>query len=115
MESATLVKENDDEDGGGAPSYGAAGPAATRNDALPEIEARISEGNVVMVRIHCRDAKGLLVRLLAEVEGLNLSITHTNVMPFSACILIINIMAKASSLTSLLLALEINDKFCVVR
>ncbi|CAD6214000.1 unnamed protein product [Miscanthus lutarioriparius] len=104
MESAVLIKKpriaasaGDDEDGGGgAPSPSScapAGAAATARNALPEIEARISDGNVVMLRIHCEDGK----RVLAEVEGLCLSITHTNVMPFLACILIINIMAKASS------------------
>lgn len=94
MESAAvLVKKpcialpDDDEDGGGA-------AAGTRNE-LPEIEARISEGNV-MVRIHCHDAKGVVVRLLAEVEELHLCITHTNVVQFSPSILIINIIAKAS-------------------
>lgn len=81
-----------DEDGGG-PSCAAAGHAETRNNALPEIEVRISDSNVLM-RIHCDDTKGVLVRLLAEIEGLHLSITQTNVMPFSSCILIINIMAK---------------------
>ncbi|CAL4926609.1 unnamed protein product [Urochloa decumbens] len=85
-----VVDVDDDEDGGSAPSYAA---AATRN-ALPEIEARISDGNVVMLRIHCQDAKGVLVRLLAEVEGQHLRITHTNVVQFSANVLIINIMAK---------------------
>ncbi|TVU45756.1 hypothetical protein EJB05_05255, partial [Eragrostis curvula] len=67
-------------------------------DVLPEIEARISEGNV-MVRIHCEDVRGVLVRLLAEVEGLHLSIVHANAMPFSASTMIVNITAKASSLT----------------
>ncbi|OEL20184.1 hypothetical protein BAE44_0018795 [Dichanthelium oligosanthes] len=36
--------------------------------AQAEIDARIS-GDNVMVRIHCKDAKGVLVKLLAEVEG----------------------------------------------
>jgi len=40
---------------------------ATRN-TLPEIEARISDGHIVMLRIHCEDGKGVLFRLLAEVE-----------------------------------------------
>ncbi|KAF8684437.1 hypothetical protein HU200_044331 [Digitaria exilis] len=98
MESAVLFNKKpciavpdvgDEEDGGGgAPSsYAAAGP---------EIDVRISEGNVVMVRIHCQDAKGVIVRLLAEVEELHLCITHTNVVRFSASILIINVIAKAS-------------------
>ncbi|GJM96144.1 hypothetical protein PR202_ga12957 [Eleusine coracana subsp. coracana] len=88
----------DDKDGG-SPSYVAAVPTGT-SGALPEIEARISEGNV-MVRIHCEDVKGSLVRLFAEVEELHLSIVHANAMPFSASTLIIHIMAEASSLTSL--------------
>ena len=101
---ARIAAPDDDEDGGAHPNA-AGGPAATRNNALPEIEVRISEGNAVMVRIHCRDAKGVVVRSLAEVEGLHLSITHTNVVQFSATVLIMNIMAKASSLTISLLLL----------
>uniref|UniRef100_K3YBW5 BHLH domain-containing protein n=2 Tax=Setaria italica TaxID=4555 RepID=K3YBW5_SETIT len=68
------------------PSY----PPAASN---AEIDARISGDNVT-VRIHCKDAKGVLVKLLTEVEGLHLSIIDTNVMPFLECTLIINIMAK---------------------
>jgi len=102
MQSAVLASKkpriaaaaDDDEDGGAHPNAAGGGAAATRNNALPEIEVRISEDNVAMVRIHCRDAKGVVVRLLAEVEGLHLSITHTNVVQFSASVLIINIMAK---------------------
>ncbi|KAK3149749.1 hypothetical protein QOZ80_3AG0222130 [Eleusine coracana subsp. coracana] len=81
----------DDKDGG-SPSYVADVPTGT-SGALPEIEARISEGNV-MVRIHCEDVKGSLVRLFAEVEELHLSIVHANAMPFSASTLIIHIMAE---------------------
>jgi hypothetical protein len=116
MESAVLVKRQcvaatpdggDDGGGGAARSHAAAaaGPAANRN-ALPEIEARISDGNAVMVRVHCRDAKGVLVRLLAEVEELHLAITHTNVVQFSPSVLIINIIAKVSSFTLTLRALH---------
>jgi len=102
---ARIAAPDDDEDGGAHPNAAGGGAAATRNNALPEIEVRISEDNVAMVRIHCRDAKGVVVRSLAEVEGLHLSITHTNVVQFSATVLIINIMAKASSLTISLLLL----------
>ncbi|XP_047088146.1 transcription factor bHLH18-like [Lolium rigidum] len=66
---------------------------ATNGNSLPEIEARISE-STVMVKIHCEDGKGVLVKLLAEVEGLHLSITHTNVIPFPSCTVNITIMAK---------------------
>uniref|UniRef100_A0A453H1P6 ACT domain-containing protein n=1 Tax=Aegilops tauschii subsp. strangulata TaxID=200361 RepID=A0A453H1P6_AEGTS len=47
-----------------------------------------------MVRIHCEDGKGVLVRLLAEVEGLHLSITHVNAIPFPACTVVITVTAK---------------------
>ncbi|KAF8655751.1 hypothetical protein HU200_060909 [Digitaria exilis] len=60
---------------------------------LPEIEARLSEKNVLL-RIHCYNARGLLVRVISEVEQMHLSITHTNVMPFPASTAIITITAK---------------------
>ncbi|CAM0913424.1 unnamed protein product [Alopecurus aequalis] len=66
---------------------------ATTGGSLPEIQVRISERNVI-VTIHCKDGKGVLVRLLAELEGLHLSITHTNVIPFPACTMNITITAK---------------------
>ncbi|KAG2630963.1 transcription factor MYC2-like [Panicum virgatum] len=60
---------------------------------LPEIEARLSEKSVLL-RIHCYNARGLLVRVISEVEQMHLSITHTNVMPFPASTAIITITAK---------------------
>jgi hypothetical protein len=63
---------------------------------LPEIEARLSEKSVLL-RVHCRNARGLLVRVISEVEKMHLSITHTNAMPFPASTAIITITAKASS------------------
>ncbi|CAN6357235.1 unnamed protein product [Urochloa humidicola] len=60
---------------------------------LPEIEARLSEKSLLL-RIHCHNARGLLVRVIAEVEQMHLSITHTNVMPFLASTAIITITAK---------------------
>jgi vacuolar-type H+-ATPase catalytic subunit A/Vma1 len=71
------------------------GPPATGKPALPEIQARFSEKSA-MVRIHCGSGKGVAVTVLAEVEDLGLSIVHANVMPFSACTVIITITAKAS-------------------
>ncbi|XP_062211997.1 transcription factor bHLH18-like [Phragmites australis] len=99
IESTVLVKrpciEAPDDEDGRPPSYAPAAPkVAATSSALPEIEARISEERYVMLRIHCTDAKGVLVRVLAEVEGLHLSITHANVMLFPACTLIITITAK---------------------
>ncbi|CAM0914180.1 unnamed protein product [Alopecurus aequalis] len=61
--------------------------------SLPEIEVRISESNV-MLRIHCEHRKGVLVTLLTEVEGLHLTITHTDATAFLASTVNITIMAK---------------------
>ncbi|CAN6349657.1 unnamed protein product [Urochloa humidicola] len=61
--------------------------------ALPEIQVRFSE-KTAMVRAHCRSSKGVAVTVLAEVEDLGLGIVHANVMPFSACTVIITITAK---------------------
>uniref|UniRef100_A0A0D9VXA1 BHLH domain-containing protein n=1 Tax=Leersia perrieri TaxID=77586 RepID=A0A0D9VXA1_9ORYZ len=99
VESAVLVKKpciaaaSDGRPSSPATVAGSSSSSGSCRRSLPEIEAKISHGNL-MVRIHCENGKGLLVRLLAEVEGLHLAITHTNVMPFPACTAIITIMAK---------------------
>ena len=67
----------------------------TASKELPEIEVRFSEKNV-MVRVHCEKSKGVVVKVLTEIEDLQLTVVHANVMLFSACTLIIAITAKAS-------------------
>ncbi|KAL6599933.1 hypothetical protein ACP70R_045584 [Stipagrostis hirtigluma subsp. patula] len=69
------------------------GAASGSGGGLPEIEARLSDKSVLL-RIHCDNARGLLVRLLSEVEKMSLAITHTNVMPFPASTAVITITAK---------------------
>nr|XP_025880235.1 LOW QUALITY PROTEIN: transcription factor NAI1 [Oryza sativa Japonica Group] len=63
----------------------------------PEIEVRCSPtNNVVMVRIHCENGEGVIVRILAEVEEIHLRIINANVMPFldQGATMIITIAAK---------------------
>lgn len=91
IRSAVLVSkkikaddDDDEEEDAGESSHG----------GLPEIEVRVSDEKTVLVRIHCKNARGLLVRVLAEVEELRLAITHTSVMPFPADTAIITITAK---------------------
>ncbi|KAI4986442.1 hypothetical protein ZWY2020_019072 [Hordeum vulgare] len=96
IDSVVLVKRpciSGVDDGCPSPSSGATRGLQTARISLPEIEATLSEINV-MVRIHCEDGKGVLVTLLAEVEGLHLTITHTNVVSFPASTLIVNLIAK---------------------
>ncbi|RLN28403.1 transcription factor bHLH18-like [Panicum miliaceum] len=83
-----------DENGSPSSTSASSGPPATGKPALPEIQARFSEKSA-MVRIHCGSGKGVAVTVLGEVEDLGLSIVHANVMPFSACTVIITITAKA--------------------
>lgn len=82
---ASLAASSDEAGGESSESQNGSG--------LPEIEVRLSEKSV-LVRIHCESAKGMLVRVLAEVESLRLAITHTSVMPFPAATAIITITAK---------------------
>ncbi|KAM0881496.1 hypothetical protein ACQ4PT_032920 [Festuca glaucescens] len=90
VKKACVVAQGDDDQSSPARSF-----SAPARSALPEIEAKLSENNV-MVRIHCENGKGLVVRVLAEAEELHLRIVHSNVMPFTASTVIITIMAKAS-------------------
>jgi hypothetical protein len=84
-----------DEGEGSARFLLAAGTPAIGSQ-LPEIEVKLSEDNV-MVRIHCEtNEKGLVSRVLAELEELHLRIVHNYVMPFTASTVIITTMAKAS-------------------
>uniref|UniRef100_A0A0E0KHB1 BHLH domain-containing protein n=1 Tax=Oryza punctata TaxID=4537 RepID=A0A0E0KHB1_ORYPU len=74
-------------------------PSPARNLPLPpEIEVRCSQNNDVIVRIHCENGEGVIVRILAEVEDIHLRIINANVMPFmEGTTMIITIAAKASS------------------
>lgn len=67
-------------DDAGSPSWDSLGASPATNQ-LPEIEARFLNKNV-MVRIHCVDGKGVVMRVLAELEELPFSIVHANVMSF---------------------------------
>ena len=61
----------------------------------PEIQVRICE-KTVLVRIHCENHKGVLVKLLSEIEKLHLSVTNASSMPFVGLFLDITVSAQAS-------------------
>ncbi|XP_044346018.1 transcription factor bHLH19-like [Triticum aestivum] len=98
VETVVLVREprrhaapNGDE--GSSLFYSA---ARTWSQRQPEIEAKLSE-NKVMLRIHCEiNGKGVVARVLAELEEFHLCIVSNNVMPFTESTVIITIVAKAS-------------------
>lgn len=59
----------------------------------PEIEARILSKNI-LIRIHCSKQKGVLVKALAEIEQLQMSVLNTTVLPFSDSSLLITVLCK---------------------
>ncbi|KAL6012764.1 hypothetical protein ACLOJK_003253 [Asimina triloba] len=69
-------------------------------DPLPEIEARVCERNV-LIRIHCEKRKGTLVKALAEIEKLHLTVINSNVMPFG------------NSAVDITLSAQMEDVFCM--
>ncbi|EEF33491.1 DNA binding protein, putative [Ricinus communis] len=63
------------------------------DSALPEIEARVSDKDVLF-RIHCEKQQGVVPKILHEVENLHLSIINNTVLPFGSSTLDITIIAQ---------------------
>ncbi|XWS41705.1 hypothetical protein CRYUN_Cryun17cG0105700 [Craigia yunnanensis] len=61
--------------------------------ALPEIEARVSDDDV-LIRIHCENQKGFVAKILSEIENLHLSVVNSSVLPFGNSTLDITIIAQ---------------------
>lgn len=59
----------------------------------PEIEARVVDKNV-LVRIHCEKKKGLLVKSLAELEKLQLTVVNASILSFSETALDLTLSAQ---------------------
>ncbi|KAL3502263.1 hypothetical protein ACH5RR_036712 [Cinchona calisaya] len=60
---------------------------------LPEIEAKVCDKHVLL-RILCEKHKGVLVKILSEIEKLNLVVTNTGVAPFGSLALDITIITE---------------------
>ncbi|TYG75514.1 hypothetical protein E1A91_D03G035100v1 [Gossypium mustelinum] len=65
----------------------------TNNKLFPEIEARVSDKDV-LIRIHCEKNKGFISNIMNEVEKLHLCVLNTNVLPFGQATLDITIVAQ---------------------
>lgn len=68
---------------------------------LPEIEARVCN-NDIHLRIHSKKHKGVLSKVLCEVEKLNLTIVNINVTPFGSFALDIIIIAEVITLLKMI-------------
>ncbi|XP_028798044.1 transcription factor bHLH19-like isoform X2 [Neltuma alba] len=62
-------------------------------EGLAEVEARVLEKEV-LVRIHCQKHKGLLVKILAEIQNLQLYVVNSSVLPFGDSNLDVTIIAQ---------------------
>ncbi|KAF7041610.1 hypothetical protein CFC21_051381 [Triticum aestivum] len=74
----------------------AAGPSGSGDaaeDSSPAVEASI-RGHTALLKICCKERRGVLVMVLSELENQGLSIINTNVVPFTDSCLNITITAK---------------------
>ncbi|KAL5819907.1 hypothetical protein ACOSQ4_023749 [Xanthoceras sorbifolium] len=65
----------------------------TFDSALPEIEARASDKDV-LIRIHFEKQKGFIPKILSDVEGFQLSILSSSALPFGNTTLDLTIIAQ---------------------
>ncbi|XP_061339378.1 transcription factor bHLH18-like [Gastrolobium bilobum] len=63
------------------------------SELLPDVEARVLE-NEVLIEIHCEKENGIELKLLDQLENLNLFVTGSSVLPFGNSTLGITIIAQ---------------------
>ncbi|XP_027348506.1 transcription factor bHLH19-like [Abrus precatorius] len=63
------------------------------DEALPEIEARFCERNV-LIRVHCEKSKGVVENIIHAIEKVHLKVTNSSAMTFGRCALDITIIAQ---------------------
>ncbi|KAJ1414589.1 Myc-type, basic helix-loop-helix [Sesbania bispinosa] len=63
------------------------------NRSLPEVEARVSDKNV-LIRIHCDKHKGVLMNIFKEIQNLHLSVINSSALLFGTSKLDITIIAE---------------------
>ncbi|KAE9613730.1 putative transcription factor bHLH family [Lupinus albus] len=66
---------------------------ASGSEQLLQVEARMS-GQEVLLRIHCHRQKGLLVKILEQIQSLNLFVVNSSVLPFGDSTLEITFIAQ---------------------
>ncbi|XBH88587.1 hypothetical protein VPH35_075856 [Triticum aestivum] len=91
----SISAANKDDSAGHSRSSSESGDAEYSNPV--DVEASI-HGNTVLLKIYCKERRGVLVMVLSELQNQGLSIITTNVLPFTDSSLNITITAKASPL-----------------
>ncbi|KAK9163516.1 hypothetical protein Syun_004418 [Stephania yunnanensis] len=67
--------------------------AHSSDEPLPEIEARVSDKNV-LIRIHCERQNGILNKTLNEIEKLHLTVINSSMMSFGDSSVDITVVAQ---------------------
>lgn len=84
------------DDGSEAASGGNNNNNNSEAQPLPHVDARVSEKDVLL-RIHCHKQKGLLLKILVEIQNLHLFVVNSSVLPFGDSILDITIVARVKN------------------
>lgn len=93
MESVIFVKKYElcaDSESSSSDENLSCGPT---DEPLPEIEARFSDKEV-LIRVHCERKKGILDKIVSEIEKLNLSVVNSSAMAFGDSAIDITIIAQ---------------------
>ncbi|XP_042009684.1 transcription factor bHLH25-like [Salvia splendens] len=92
VESVVFVKKYEVSGGDGTGDRDSSNEAAVC-EPLPEIEARFCDKDV-LISIHCEKRKGVLEKIVAEIEKLHLSVVNSSAMTFGDSSLSITIIAQ---------------------
>ncbi|ONK57956.1 uncharacterized protein A4U43_C09F6090 [Asparagus officinalis] len=90
MKSIFIPSEKSQSSGVGDVESGGNPPSA---DTLLEIEAKMS-ANIVLIKTHCKNRRGVLLKALDEIEKLHLSVISSSSLPFSDQFLDITVTAQ---------------------
>ncbi|XP_057723831.1 transcription factor bHLH25-like isoform X1 [Arachis stenosperma] len=90
----TKAKKAEQLHGHGAAVFSSLCEEETIDGSLPQVEAR-EWGQQVLLRIHCWKEEGILVRILSEIQSLQLMLLNSSVLSFGDSILDITIIVQA--------------------
>lgn len=65
------------------------------NEILPEVKVRVLQKEVLII-IHCEKHKGIMLKILSQLENVNLSIVNSSVLRFGKSTLDITIVAQVN-------------------
>jgi len=63
------------------------------DNTLPEVKVKVSQKDVLVI-VHCEKQNGILLKILTNLENLNLSVVNSSVLQFGKSTLDITIVAK---------------------